>query len=487
MLEMKYRPVSELKELAGNPRIIKKEQFEKLKTSIKDNADYFEARPIILSDRTGELVVIAGNQRLKASKALGLAEVPTVLLEGLSEEREREIIIRDNVENGEWDMDILANEWDAEKLGEWGVDLPAPKLFEEGKLGRDFLFLPTTVLDARKSEWQNRKKIWGTLFQSQKGRGENLLGFSGSSVMEGYTSIFDPVLCELCYRWFGKAGGSVLDPFAGGSVRGIVCGVMGMEYFGNDLSEKQVSEDLKQSEDVKNILGDYFVSPQYNTGDSADISSIVEKKSKNKKFDMIMSCPPYADLEVYSDKDNDLSNMDYDDFLENYRKIIRDSCSMLKENRFAVFVVGEIRDKSGEYRNFVGDTIKAFQDAGLRYYNHAILIGSTGNAGVRARRNMRMRKLVHQHQDVIVAVKGEPEEDSRIDPMEFAEQFNADGILDDRHEEVLVFSNASDFSAIKNEYAEINFNLQNHENKPTARNLGDAPIIAPSSRFDKAS
>lgn len=115
-----YRPVSELKELPGNPRIIKKEQFEKLKTSIKDNADYFEARPIILSDRTGELVVIAGNQRLKASKALGLKEVPTVLLEGLTEEREREIIIRDNVENGEWDMEILANEWDVEELNDWG-------------------------------------------------------------------------------------------------------------------------------------------------------------------------------------------------------------------------------------------------------------------------------------------------------------------------------------------------------------------------------
>lgn len=116
-----YRPVSELKELPGNPRIIKKEQFEKLKTSIKDNADYFEARPIILSNRTGELVVIAGNQRLKASKALGLKEVPTVLLEGLTEEREREIIIRDNVENGEWDMEILANEWDVEELNDWGV------------------------------------------------------------------------------------------------------------------------------------------------------------------------------------------------------------------------------------------------------------------------------------------------------------------------------------------------------------------------------
>lgn len=122
--QVEYRAIADLKELPGNPRTIKKDQFEKLKQSIKDNADYFEARPIILSDRTGELVILAGNQRYKAAKAIGLLEVPTILLEGLTEAREKEIIIRDNVENGDWDWDALANEWDANMLGEWGVDLP---------------------------------------------------------------------------------------------------------------------------------------------------------------------------------------------------------------------------------------------------------------------------------------------------------------------------------------------------------------------------
>lgn len=129
--QVEYRPIKDLKELPGNPRIIKKDQFEKLKQSIKDNADYFEARPIILSDRTGELVILAGNQRYKAAKAIGMTEVPTILLPNLSEEREKEIIIRDNVENGDWDMDILANEWDPAELEEWGVDVPEVKLPED--------------------------------------------------------------------------------------------------------------------------------------------------------------------------------------------------------------------------------------------------------------------------------------------------------------------------------------------------------------------
>lgn len=121
--EIVYRKLSDLKKLPNNPRTIKKDDMERLKKSIKDNPDYFEARPIILSNRTGDLVILAGNQRYEAAKALGMDEVPTFLLEGLTEAREREIIIRDNVSNGDWDMDALANEWDTQELTDWGLDL----------------------------------------------------------------------------------------------------------------------------------------------------------------------------------------------------------------------------------------------------------------------------------------------------------------------------------------------------------------------------
>ena len=128
---LKQRDISSLTKLEGNPRIIKDRQFESLCKSIKDNPDYFEARPLILSNRTGELVIIAGNQRYEAAKHLNLKKVPTYLIEGLTEEREREIIIRDNVNNGEWDHDILANEWDIDELLEWGVQLPVFGDFSE--------------------------------------------------------------------------------------------------------------------------------------------------------------------------------------------------------------------------------------------------------------------------------------------------------------------------------------------------------------------
>lgn len=151
--QIKYRKLTDLHKLEGNPRTITGSDFDRLCESLKDNPDYFEARPLILSDRTGELVILAGNQRYEAAKTIGLEEVPTFLIHGLTEEREKEIIIRDNVNNGQWDMDILANEWDQEQLADWGVtvdwevpekevvEVETPEPAEESSTKRGDLFI----------------------------------------------------------------------------------------------------------------------------------------------------------------------------------------------------------------------------------------------------------------------------------------------------------------------------------------------------------
>lgn len=120
-MEIIYRDITTIRKAENNPRTISEEQLQKLQKSIQDNPDYFEARPIILSDRTGELIIIAGNQRYEACLQLGIKEVPTVLIPNLTEDREREIIIRDNVNNGEWDMARLFD-WNYKELIEWGLE-----------------------------------------------------------------------------------------------------------------------------------------------------------------------------------------------------------------------------------------------------------------------------------------------------------------------------------------------------------------------------
>lgn len=149
--KVEYRPLESLKPLENNPRYIKEEDFERLCASVQNNPELFEAQPIILSDRTGELVIIAGNQRYRAAKEVGLKEVPTVLLTGLTEQKEKEIIIRTNVTNGKWDYDRLANDdWSIEDLGDWGLNVDFLKTDEDTNI--DDFFEEASTEDAKKAK-----------------------------------------------------------------------------------------------------------------------------------------------------------------------------------------------------------------------------------------------------------------------------------------------------------------------------------------------
>lgn len=114
------RPLASIKPNPKNPRTSDPEGLENLCESIKANPAFFNARPILLSDRTGELVIIGGERRSEAAKRLGMTEVPTILLSGLNEAQEDEIMVRDNTHQGEWDKKKL-DEWTRRLLKEWGV------------------------------------------------------------------------------------------------------------------------------------------------------------------------------------------------------------------------------------------------------------------------------------------------------------------------------------------------------------------------------
>lgn len=148
-----------------------------------------------------------------------------------------------------------------------------------------------------------------------------------------------------------------------------------------------------------------FPDPEWRVGDAREELSGVEEESR----DFFFSCPPYGDLERYSEDPRDLSTLPYPAFLEAYREIIRAGIGKLKENRFACFVVGDIRDKRGFYRNFVGDTVVSFQDAGAILYNEAILVTAVGSLPIRVGQQFAAyRKLGKTHQNVLVFYKGDP-------------------------------------------------------------------------------
>jgi DNA modification methylase len=215
------------------------------------------------------------------------------------------------------------------------------------------------------------------------------------------TSIFDPVMCELAYRWFCPPGGRILDPFAGGSVRGIVAAKLGRDYQGHELRPEQIAANRKQASD---LLGKGDGRCAWIEGDSRDTLPY----EAGPAYDLVFTCPPYADLEVYSDdRDRDLSAMAYPQFVAAYRDIIAKSCACLRPDRFAAIVVGDVRGPDGSYRGFPWDTVAAFRDAGLALYNEAILVTAVGSLPVRARKGFEAsRKMGKTHQNLFVFVKG---------------------------------------------------------------------------------
>lgn len=290
-----------------------------------------------------------------------------------------------------------------------------------GVLEDKFGIPPFSILDSKQKYWMDRKKEWLSIgIESEIGRDAEAFNaqswvkdkkISGMAGNLSGVSIFDPVLTELMYKWFCVPRGKILDPFAGGSVRGIVASVFGYDYTGVDLRKEQVEANY---ENIPKLKINLPIEPRWVCGDSVDISNI------DGQYDMIFSCPPYHDLEKYSKDMRDLSNMNYDDFIIKYSEIIKNSCSRLKDNSFAVFVVGEIRDKDGIYKNFVGNTINAFIKAGLQYYNEIIKIDSIGSLPMRVSKQFEpYRKIGKLHQNILVFFKGNTHECKKMGDNKF--------------------------------------------------------------------
>ena len=303
---------------------------------------------------------------------------------------------------------------DTREYSPYGLDLFGEPIKQNtsSPVARKFIVPPFTVLNARDGDWQNRKRAWSSMgIQGEIGREEDLT-FTGAAksfdhyrVKEGTrdktdtqgTSIFDPVLCELAYRWWCPDGGQVVDPFAGGSVRGVVASALGRRYWGGELRPEQVEANRKQAQDMCPDNP-----PVYVCGDSMNTLETAPAA------DFIFSCPPYGDLEKYSDDPGDLSNMEWHIFAAAYKRIILRACNCLKHDRFACFVVGDFRDKRGFFRDFVSLTVSAFRDSGLELYNEAILVTAVGSAPIGVTKQFEAgRKLVKTHQNVLVFCKGD--------------------------------------------------------------------------------
>jgi hypothetical protein len=285
----------------------------------------------------------------------------------------------------------------------------------EGEIADRLGFPATTLLDQRDRTWLARKGAWrGTA----EGSAPGIVDHVGREHVEtwhcemhGYqeggagarTSQFCPVLCELLVRWYTAAGDTVIDPFAGGPTRGVVCAALGRRYVGCELRPEQVAADRAAAEALGYGPGApwrtaaHAPAPEWREGDSRLLARDLPEA------DAVLACPPYGPLEEYGGGDADLSMMREEEFLAAYREIVAACCARLRPGRFSAFVVGPWRRADGTMVDLAGITVAAHEAAGCRLYDRAATPHS--HSAWRALRQIAGRKLVRAHQEIVVCVR----------------------------------------------------------------------------------
>lgn len=394
------------------------EQVDRIAESIKR---FGWQQPIVV-DR--ENVVIIGHGRLMAAKQLLLDTVPVVYADNLTEEEAQALRLADNKTNeSPWDFGKLEEELAALSIA--GVDMTAfgfddisgddlqnTSVDHAGNLSKKFVVPPFSVLDARQGYWKERKEAWrqkiGDIGQAR----ENAVAYSEGLHSEKYgissnntTSILDPVLSELACLWFMPGTGNAFDVFAGDTVFGYVAASLGNHFTGIELRKEQADFNQTACEGLD---------AHYICDDGQNVLAHIGESTQ----DLFFSCPPYFDLEQYSDLPNDASNQsNYAEFFKIIDTAFSNAIKCLKENRFAVVVCGDVRDKkTGEYYGFPDDIKQTFKRCGMKLYNECVLIDPIGTATIRANNSMKTRKVVKVHQNVLVFYKGDTKKINSIFP-----------------------------------------------------------------------
>jgi hypothetical protein len=403
-----------------------------ISTSIDAN-DFFGA--CIVQRSSGYILV--GNHRWMAAKAVGMKTIPVLYVE-CNDERALRILLADNQfaqlasmdENALIDLlkELTETETGLEGTGFTGDDIDEmmaglglggdgsddkkPDKDEARRnLAQRFGVPPFSVLDARQGYWIERKRSWkalgidGVQGRHEEGVGKCIKAHRGDYVgdiladFNSGTSVFDPVLAELCMRWLTPRGGSILDPFGGECTKGCVAAHLGYDYTGIEIRADQVEINRKAAKEMG-------VTPEWINGDSLKLPQYIKK---GRQFDLIFTSPPYWNLEDYKGGSKDGSGLEsYMKFMEWYEGIFALAVPYLADNRFLCVKVGEVRDRDGAYVDFVGDNIKMFTRMGLHYYNEAILVTSVGTLRLRVTKHfMASRKLGKTHQNVLMFWKGD--------------------------------------------------------------------------------
>lgn len=265
-------------------------------------------------------------------------------------------------------------------------------------------FCPVSVLMPNQAEARRLKEICGDVGQTREGISVKC-GFekydtnadvcdATKAINSGLgISVFNPDLAQKILALYAPKNANILDQFGGGGTRGIIAAMMGHKYTGVELRKEEVKR-IKKQMDKLNLKFNILV------GDSTYYSF------ENEEFDFSYTCPPYYDLEVYSDDVRDLSFYEsYEGFMIDMQKVFQHNYQALKSGSFSVWVVGNFRDKDGRLRHFNGDVVRGMKEAGFVLWDELIWQGASSMAALRSGQFLANRKIVRIHEYILVFKK----------------------------------------------------------------------------------
>jgi len=365
-------------------------------------------------------IILVGNGRYSACKRLGINKIPVHFVD-MNEKEAKAFAIMDNrsAELSSWNNEYLLPQLETLKLdnmldltgfNEKELNILVAELkkeqfdlgeFKKGSLAEDYIVPPFSVIDTKSGLWREKRQKYYDLFGVTTETRESKLSKSSDTIIHninGGVSLFDPLLSKVLFNWFCKKNGKIFNMYAGDMEPNLVAGLDGYKLEGVELREEQVNATNKKIKQLElkdiNLYADDILN--------------MDKYIKDNSIDLLFSCPPYYTLEHYSEDEKDVSNMNIEDFDKVLKESITKGVKKLKDNRFAVFVISEVRNPTGEYIGFIPKMIEWCKNAGLKYYNEIILVNAIGTLPIRARRSWEKgMKVGRMHQNILVFYKGD--------------------------------------------------------------------------------
>ena len=403
---MQLYKIKDVKLNPANPRIIKDDKFAKLVESLKEFPEMATIRPIVCNT---EMVILGGNMRFKAMQAAGWKEVPVEVVDW-PEDKQAEFVIKDNVSGGEWDWDMLANQWDAEKLKAWGLDVPV--FTNDGNNGNEWQLKTDQVGEEGDGVVErlgyNASSMWYGMPRKVDGitdilielpsmdRSTRRLGMgSGNNEGQKYSRTIPEEIRRVVVTYM-TPGDLFLENTCGWSTFGGIAKLHGYSGIGVDIWDTAIEYSRKQIQAIPSAGNDVEIM-------EADGMNLPFEEAK---FDYVYCNPPFMDVELYSGKENDIATSDIVVFRANLERLCAENYRVLKPGKLCTMTISDMR-RNGVLLSMANELMNAGLKAGFQMHDF-IVAENLGVANIMRKKAVEKKRCAKNHEYVITFVKPLP-------------------------------------------------------------------------------